>query len=227
MTTTESLSVMINEDELSLVSRYDLELPDAATPNPIGDTVLEDATTELPPAHFSNKCNQCGMFPIIGNRYFLKGSVVGNGDGTNLCEADFRKLPEPERPKFKKVDPPTFPLSSNVTHASLCSIWRLRESPSPCVTTQKTTYSALSAKRQEKMRQRRPDLLIPSTFPPPPLHTIANLFRVLILTLSRWHRNRFLQLWKWGQGRHYTAASTCQIQNLSSVACLKWVLFFI
>ena len=44
MTTTESLSVMINEDELSLVNRYSLELPDAATPNPIGDTVLEDAT---------------------------------------------------------------------------------------------------------------------------------------------------------------------------------------
>ena len=82
-----------------------------------------------------------------------------------------------------------------------------------------------------KMFQRRPSPLPPSALPPPPLHTIANLFRVLILTLSRWHRNRFLQLCKaqcvnpkkWGQGRQYNAASTCPIQNLSSVAWLKWV----
>ena len=49
---------------------------------------------ETPPVHFGWRCDQCDMAPIIGTRYHF--------EGTDLCEADFEKLPELERLKFEK-----------------------------------------------------------------------------------------------------------------------------
>ena len=57
MTTTESPSVMINEDEIALVSRYDLEPPDAPTPPPSAPLPNSNHDPQSLPDQF--QCHSC------------------------------------------------------------------------------------------------------------------------------------------------------------------------
>ena len=66
---------------------------------------------EMPPVHYDWCCDQFGMSPIIGTRYHF--------EGTDLCEANFEKLPEQEQLKFEK--PPA--IVPHEFNCSSCTSW--------------------------------------------------------------------------------------------------------
>ena len=158
MTTTEFLSLMINEDELSLVNRYGLE---------------EEYVDEI-------RCDLCECWFDEVEETFCSGN-----NRELLCGACTRR---------------TISLGHEVT-------WRWGKKDASATT--------------------QPS---PSISPPTPSTShnrkLVSSPHSNIITMAQLCNTQCVNPKKWGQGRQYNAASTCPIQNLSSVACLKWVLFF-
>ncbi len=57
--------------------------------------------------HPGVRCDMSGQYPIVGNRY-KRNTNADDGDSYDLCEAEWKKLPEEEQAKYTCIKPTEF-----------------------------------------------------------------------------------------------------------------------
>ena len=61
-------------------------------------------TGASPAVHHGVSCDRSGMNPIVGTRYHLPGTT--GQSGSNLCQAEWDKLPPQEQATYERIEPP-------------------------------------------------------------------------------------------------------------------------